>query len=56
METVFRNMENRKTRKPHKFVLVLPQRLDIKGSNKHVNLQNLSIYYTWKKCKEIVQE
>ena len=26
----------------------LSQRLDLRKSNKHVPLQNLSIYYTWK--------
>ena len=37
-------MENSKTNKPHKFVLNLSERLDLKSSNKHVALQNLSIY------------
>ena len=32
---------------PHKFVLNLPQILDLKSSDKHVALQKLSIYYTW---------
>ena len=42
------NTENSKTNEPHKFVLNLSQRLDLRSSNKHVALQNLSIYYTWK--------
>ena len=46
MEAVFMNMENNKTKEPRKFVLNLSQRLDLRGSNKHVALQNLSIYYT----------
>ena len=29
------------------FFLNLSQRLDLKSSNKHVALQNLTIYYTW---------
>ena len=33
---------------PGKFILNLPQRLDLRSSNKHVVLQNLSIYHTWK--------
>ena len=33
---------------PHKFVLNLSQRLDLKSSNKNVAFQNLSIYYTSK--------
>ena len=45
-------MENRKTNDPHKFVLNLSQRLDLKSSNKHVALQNLSFYYTWKNIRK----
>ena len=48
METILMNTENSKTNKPHKFVLSLPQRLDLKSLEKYVTLQNLSIYYTWK--------
>ena len=46
METIFMNTENSKTNEPHKFVFDLSQRLDFRSSNKHVALQNLSIYYT----------
>ena len=46
METIFINTENKKTNEPHKFVLNLSQRLDLSSSKKHVNLKNLSIYYT----------
>ena len=42
------NMENSKTNEPQKLVLNLSQRLDLRSSNKHAALQNLSIYYTWK--------
>ena len=48
METIFMNTENRKTNGPHKFVLNVSHRLDLGSSKKHVALQNLSIYYTWK--------
>ena len=30
------NMENRKTNEPHKFVPNFSQRLDLRGSDKHV--------------------
>ena len=62
MGTIFINSGNRETNEPNKFVLNLWQRLDLRSSNKHVALQNLSIYYTWrnirkhyktKKCKII---
>ena len=46
------NTENSKTNEPHKFVLNLSQRLDLRSSNKHVALQNLSIYYKWKNIRK----
>ena len=49
METLFMNTENSKTNEPFKFVLNLSQRLDLRGSDKCVALQNLSIYYTIRK-------
>ena len=52
METIFTNIGNSKTNEPHKFVLDLLRRLDVKSSNKHVVLQNLSIYYTWKNMRQ----
>ena len=52
METILMNSENSKTNEPHKFVLNLSQRLDLKSSNKHVALQNLSICYMWKNIRK----
>ena len=46
METKFINTENSKTNEPHTFVLNLSHRLDLKSSNKDVDLQNISIYCT----------
>ena len=45
-------MENSKTNEPHEFFLTLSQRLNLRSSNKHVALQNLSIYYTWKNIRK----
>ena len=42
------NTDNSKMIESHKFILNLPQRLDLRSSNKQVALQSLSIYYTWK--------
>lgn len=50
--TILMNMENSKTNKPDRLVLNLSQRLKLKSSNKHVALQNLFIYYTWKNIRE----
>ena len=55
MEAVFMNTENNKTKEPRKFVLNLSQRLDLRSSNKHVALQNLSIYCTWKNIKNSIR-
>ena len=52
METIFINTENSKTNEPHKSVLDLSQRLDLRSSNKYFALQNLSIYYTWKNIRK----
>ena len=46
MEKIFMNTENSRMNEPHKFVLNLSQRSDLKSLNKHVALQILSIYYT----------
>ena len=52
METIFKNMENSKTSQPHKFALHLSQRLELRISDKHDALQNLSIYCTWKNLRK----
>ena len=46
------NMKNNETNEQCKFVFNLAQRLNLRGSNKHVALKNLSIYYTWKNIKQ----
>ena len=52
METIFMNTESSKTNEPHKFVHNLSRRLYLRSSNKHVALQNFSIYYTWKNIRK----
>ena len=52
METVFMNSKNSKTNESQKCVINLTQRLDLISSDKHVALQNLSIYYTWKNTRQ----
>ena len=36
----------------HKFLINLSQRLDLRSSDRHTVLQNLSIYYTWKNIRK----
>ena len=38
METMLMSTENSKTNEPHKFVLDLSQKLDLRSSNKHSKL------------------
>ena len=52
MKTISMNTENSKTNEPHKFVLKLSHRLDLRSSDKNVALQNVSSYYTWKNIRK----
>ena len=52
MEMKFMNTENSKTNELHTFVFNLSRRLHVRSSNKHVTLQNLSIYYAWKNIRK----
>ena len=40
------NPENSKTYDPHRLLLNLSDKIDLKRSNKYVALSNFSIYYT----------
>ena len=50
------NKENTKRNEPHKFDLNLSEKIDLRSSDKHVALQNLSIYYISKKYKKTVEK
>ena len=52
MNRTYINTKNSKTNEPHKFVINLSQRLDLRSSNKHVALQKVPIYYTWKNIRK----
>ena len=49
MDTIFINSKNSKTSDPHRLLLNLRDKIDLKRSDKYVALSNLGIYYTWKK-------
>ena len=51
METSFLNTENGKTNEPHRFRLLLADKLNLKDRSKNMALANLSIYYIWKNIK-----
>ena len=48
MDTIFMNFENSKTFDPHRLLLNLLNKINLKRSDKYVALSNLNIYYTWK--------
>ena len=52
MDTIFKNSENCKTSDPHRLLLNLSNKINLKRSDKCVALSNLSIYYTWKNIKK----
>ena len=52
MDTIFINSENSKTSDPHRLLLNLSDKINLKRSDKYVALSNLSIYYTWKNIKK----
>ena len=58
MDTVFMNSENSRTSEYHVLVLKLTKltdKLDLRRGQKSVALSNLTIYYTWKKHKKLIQ-
>ena len=53
MDTIFMNSGNSKTSDPHRLLLNLSDKINLKRSDKYVALSNLMIYYTWKNLKNI---
>ena len=47
------NSENSKTSDPHRLLLNLTDKINLRRKEKYIALLNLSIYYTWKKKKFI---
>ena len=47
------NSENSKTSEPHRLLLNLADKINLKGSEKCVALSNLSMYYKWKNIKKL---
>ena len=52
MDTLFMNSENSKLSDPHRLLLNLSDKINLKRSDKYVALSNLSIYYAWKNIKK----
>ena len=56
MGTIFMNSENSKTSDPHRTLHNLLDKINFERSDKYVALSNLSIYYTWKNVKKVIQK
>ena len=50
------NSENSKISKPNVLILKLTEKLDLRRGEKSIALSNLSVYYTCKKQKKVVQQ
>ena len=55
MDAVFMSSENSKTSEPNVLILKLTDKLDWRRGEINVSLSNLSMYYTWKKYKNLIQ-
>ena len=55
MDTIFLNSENSRTSEYHVLVLKLTDKLDLRSGQNSFALSNLSIYYTWKNIKKLIQ-
>ena len=51
MDPLFMSFKNNETSDPHRLLLNLTDKINLKRSGKYVALSNLSIYYTWKNIK-----
>ena len=51
MNTTFINSKNSKTSDPHRLLISLTDKIDLRIKDKYIALSNLSIYYIWKNIK-----
>ena len=54
MNSIFINSKNSKISEPHRLLLNVADKINLKRSNKYVALSNLSIHYTWKNMKNVI--
>ena len=52
MDNTFTSSKNSKTSEPHRLLLNLANKINLKESEKCVALSNLSMYYKWKNIKK----
>ena len=52
MNTIFMNSKKSKTSDPHRLLLNLTNKINLRRKDKYIDLSNLNIYYTWKNIKK----
>ena len=55
IDIIFMNSENIKISESHVLILNLTDKLDLRRGEKGIVLLNLSVYYTWKSHKKLIQ-
>ena len=51
MNIIFMNSENSKTSDPHRLLLNLTDKINLRRKDKYIALWNVSIYYTWRNVR-----
>ena len=55
MDIIFMNSENSRTSEPYVLIIKLTDKLDLRRDENSIALSNVSIYYTWKNLKNLIQ-
>ena len=55
MNTIFLNSKSSKTSDPHRLLLNLTDKIDLRRKDKYIALSNLSNYYAWKNIKKRIR-
>ena len=53
MNTIFLNSENSKTSAPHKLLVNLTEKIDLRKKYKYITLSKISICDTWRNIKNL---
>ena len=56
METILMNSEIRKTSDPHRLILILIDKINLKRSDKYVALSNLNLLLYMEKYEKVIQK
>ena len=55
IDTIFMNSENSKTSETYRLLINLSDKINLKRGYIYVALSNISMYFTWKKWKNVIQ-